>query len=136
MPASAACLRPEAKSFRGRLSLGLAPFVAKRNTPLDGTPFVGVREVERRIAMLRHGLKGRVEVRATSSRWAWVEYELAQGGWQAGYAAYRAWLDGASYAAFRRAFAPQHAAAGNGPAPTAILKSRVRAGDENLLFGM
>ena len=28
------------------VALGVAPFVAKRNTPLDGAPFAGIREVD------------------------------------------------------------------------------------------
>src|SRR5262249_9772902 len=62
------------------LSFGCAPFVAKRNTPMDGAPFAGVAEVEQRLASLRGKLRGRAEVRPTSARWAWVEYMLAQGG--------------------------------------------------------
>ncbi|MGB5367471.1 MAG: radical SAM protein, partial [Polyangiales bacterium] len=62
------------------LSLGVAPFVAKRNTPLDGTPFAGMPLVDARLRRLRRGVRGRVELRATSARWAWVEYVLAQGG--------------------------------------------------------
>jgi len=88
----------------GRLALSVAPFVAKRNTPLAGTPFVGIREVDRRVALLRSGAKGRIDVRATSSRWAWVEDQLARGGPPAGLAAFEAWKNGASFAAFRRAF--------------------------------
>src|SRR5262249_27990651 len=61
-------------------ALGVAPFVAKRNTPLDGAPWAGVAEVERKLARLRDGLRGAAEVRPTSARWAWVEYLLAQGG--------------------------------------------------------
>ena len=62
------------------LSLGIAPFCAKRNTPLDGTEFAGISTVDRRLKRLRRGVKGRVDLRATSARWAWVEYVLAQGG--------------------------------------------------------
>ena len=62
------------------LSLGIAPFCAKRNTPLDGAPFAGIDVVERRLKRLRRGVKGKVDLRATSARWAWVEYVLAQGG--------------------------------------------------------
>ena len=43
------------------------------------------------IAGLRKGLKGRAELRPTSSRWAWVEYVMAQCGPEAGLAAYDAW---------------------------------------------
>src|SRR6185503_10915048 len=40
------------------VALGVAPFVAKRNTPLDGAPFAGIREVEAKLERLRRGLKG------------------------------------------------------------------------------
>ncbi len=86
------------------LSFGCAPFVAKRNTPMDGAPFVAIEEVERRIAFLRARLAGRAEIRPTSARWAWVEYMLAQGGEDAGLAALDAWRDGGSFASWKRAF--------------------------------
>ena len=87
-----------------RTSLGVAPFVAKRNTPLDGAPFFGIPEVERRLERLRRGLGQHAEVRPTSARWAWVEYVLAQGGMDAGLRALAAHRDGGSFAAWRRAF--------------------------------
>lgn len=87
-----------------RLSLGIAPFVAKRNTPMDGLPFAGIREVERRLRYLRDGFAGRVDLRATSARWAWVEYELAQGGREEGLAAFRASSAGGRFADYRDAF--------------------------------
>lgn len=86
-------------------ALGVAPFVAKRNTPMDGAPWAGIREVEGKLERLRKGLKGRAEVRPTSARWAWVEYMLAQAGPEAGLAAMDAWRAGGSFAAFKRAFA-------------------------------
>jgi len=86
------------------VALGVAPFVAKRNTPLDGAPFAGIREVESKLERLRRGLKGRAEVRPTSARWAWVEYMLAQCGPESGLAAMDAWRAGGSFAAFKRAF--------------------------------
>ena len=86
------------------VALGVAPFVAKRNTPLDGSPFAGIREVENRLERLRKGLRGRAEVRPISARWAWVEYMLAQCGPEAGLAALDAWRAGGSFAAFKRAF--------------------------------
>ncbi|MBJ6760974.1 radical SAM protein [Myxococcaceae bacterium JPH2] len=86
------------------VALGVAPFVAKRNTPLDGAPFAGVREVENRLERLRRGLRGRAEVRPTSARWAWVEYMLAQCGPEAGLAAMDAWRAGGSFAAWKKAF--------------------------------
>src|SRR5205823_7855475 len=86
------------------LSFGCAPFVAKRNTPMDGAPYAGVAEVERKLAFLRAQLRGRAEIRPTSARWAWVEYMLAQGGAEAGLAAEDAWRAGGSFAAWKRAF--------------------------------
>ncbi|MBS2023060.1 MAG: radical SAM protein [Deltaproteobacteria bacterium] len=86
------------------LSFGCAPFVAKRNTPMDGAPFAGVAEVERKLEKLRKLLRGKAEVKPTSARWAWVEYMLAQGGPDAGLAAEDAWRAGGSFAAWKRAF--------------------------------
>src|SRR5437868_5312239 len=85
------------------LSFGCAPFVAKRNTPMDGAPFVPIDEVERRLAYLRARLRGRAEVRPTSPRWAWVEYMLAQGAEDAGLAALQAWPAGGTFAAWKPA---------------------------------
>jgi len=86
------------------LSLGVAPFVAKRNTPLDGAPFAGMPIVEARLRRLRRGVKGRVDVRATSARWAWVEYVLAQGGRAEGRAVLDAVRAGGRFADWKRAF--------------------------------
>jgi len=90
--------------------LGVAPFVAKRNTPLDGSPFAGVAQIEAKLARLRRGLKGRATVRPTSARWAWVEYMLAQCGPEAGLAAMDAYRAGGTFAAYKTAF-ERHAAA-------------------------
>jgi radical SAM superfamily enzyme YgiQ (UPF0313 family) len=85
------------------LSLGVAPFVAKRNTPLDGLPFAGIDVVEDRLERLRRGTRGRVDVRATSARWAWVEYALAQGGQAEGRAVLDAVRAGGRFADWKRA---------------------------------
>jgi radical SAM superfamily enzyme YgiQ (UPF0313 family) len=86
------------------VALGIAPFCAKRNTPLDGMPFAGIDRVERRLARLQRGLKGRADVRAMSARWAWVEYVLSQGGAREGRAVAGAVRAGGRFADFRRAF--------------------------------
>jgi radical SAM superfamily enzyme YgiQ (UPF0313 family) len=86
------------------VALGVAPFVAKRNTPLDGAPFAGIKAVEHKLDRLRRGLQGKAVVRPTSARWAWVEYMLAQCGVAAGLATYDAWKNGGSFAAYRKAF--------------------------------
>jgi radical SAM superfamily enzyme YgiQ (UPF0313 family) len=87
------------------IALGIAPFCAKRNTPLDRMPYAGIAVVEHRLDRLRRGLRGRADVRATSARWAWVEYVLAQGGIAEGHAVLRAVEAGARFADYRRAFA-------------------------------
>ncbi|HJK96955.1 MAG TPA: radical SAM protein, partial [Polyangiaceae bacterium LLY-WYZ-14_1] len=86
------------------LSLGIAPFVAKRNTPLDGLPFAGIKTVDRRLDRLRRGVKGRVDLRATSARWAWVEWVLAQGGPAEGRAVMDAVHAGGHFRAWKNAF--------------------------------
>jgi radical SAM superfamily enzyme YgiQ (UPF0313 family) len=89
------------------VALGIAPFVAKRHTPLDGSPFSGIDVVDGRLARLRKALKGRAEIRPTSARWAWVEYVLAQCGPEAGLAALEAWKAGGRFADYKRAFEAQ-----------------------------
>jgi radical SAM superfamily enzyme YgiQ (UPF0313 family) len=98
----------ECSRFVGELSrtipiaLGVAPFCAKRKTPLDGESFAGIDVVEDRIARLRSGLRGRADVRSPSARWAWVEYALAQGDEEEGLAVARAVRVGGRFADFRR----------------------------------
>jgi radical SAM superfamily enzyme YgiQ (UPF0313 family) len=94
------------------VALGIAPFCAKRNTPLDGQPFAGIDIVDRRLDRLRRGLRGRADVRSTSAKWAWVEYVLAQGGAAEGLATLEATRDGGNFAAYRRAFSKLDARAG------------------------
>jgi radical SAM superfamily enzyme YgiQ (UPF0313 family) len=86
------------------VALGVAPFCPKRNTPLAGAPFAGIDVVDDRLDRLRRGLKGRVELRATSARWAWVEYVLAQGDEREGLAVIEAVNAGGSFRAYERAF--------------------------------
>ncbi|SRR6266540_710933 len=88
-----------------KLVLGIAPFVAKRNTPLDGSPFEAIDVLDDRLARLRAAVKGRVTLRATSPKWAWVEYRLAQGGLAAGRAAARAARAGGRFADWKAALA-------------------------------
>lgn len=86
------------------LALGISPFCAKRNTPLEGAPYAGIDVVDHLLDRLRRGLKGRVDVRAVSARWTWVEYMLAQGGEAEGLAVVDAVDAGGSFRAFERAF--------------------------------
>lgn len=84
-------------------SLGIAPFVPKRNTPLDIAEFAGIKVVERRLKRLSRGLRGKVEIRPTSARWAWVEAQLAQGGPEAGEAVYAAVQAGGKFSDWKLA---------------------------------
>ena len=86
------------------LSFGMSPFVAKRNTPMDGAPFEPIAVIDDKLDRLRRALRGKVEVRSTSARFAWVEYMLAQSGPEAGLAALEAWRCGGSFAAWKKAF--------------------------------
>jgi radical SAM superfamily enzyme YgiQ (UPF0313 family) len=88
-----------------KLALGIAPFVAKRNTPLDRQPFEAIEVIDARLAHLRALVKGRVELRPTSPKWAWVEYRLAQGGFAAGRAAAAATRAGGRFADWKAALA-------------------------------
>jgi radical SAM superfamily enzyme YgiQ (UPF0313 family) len=90
-------------SKRIPLALGIAPFCPKRNTPLAGASFAGIAVVQRRLERLRRGVRGRVDVRATSAKWAWVEAMLAQGGEAEGRAVLEAVHAGGSFAAYERA---------------------------------
>jgi len=90
-------------SRRIPVALGIAPFCPKRNTPLSQAPFAGIDVVQRRLERLRRGVKGRVEVRATSARWAWVEAMLARGGVAEGRAALDAVHAGGTFAAWQKA---------------------------------
>jgi radical SAM superfamily enzyme YgiQ (UPF0313 family) len=86
------------------VSLGIAPFCAKRNTPLDGHAFAGIDVVGGRLDRLKRGLKGRADVRSTSAKWAWVEYVLAQGGEAEGLAVVDVVREGGGFSAYKKAF--------------------------------
>ncbi|HVZ72169.1 MAG TPA: radical SAM protein [Polyangia bacterium] len=88
-----------------RVAFGIAPFVAKRNTPLDQSAFEDIDVIDARLARLRAALRGRVELRPTSPKWAWIEYRLAQGGFAAGRAAAVAARAGGRFADWKRALA-------------------------------
>jgi radical SAM superfamily enzyme YgiQ (UPF0313 family) len=100
------------------VALGIAPFVAKRNTPLDRQPFAGIKPVEQILDYLQTSLRGHVDVRSTSARWAWVEYVMAQGGFDMADVAVEAWKNGGSFAAWKKAI--QNHARSEQPDDTAL----------------
>ena len=86
---------------------GIAPFVPKKNTPLDSATFAGIKEVDRTLKYIQKGLrpsKGRAQVRSTSAKWAWVEAILAQGGQESGLAVLDAVRNGGNFGSWKRAF--------------------------------
>jgi radical SAM superfamily enzyme YgiQ (UPF0313 family) len=103
------------------VSLGIAPFCSKRNTPLDRHPFAGINVVQRRLDRLKRGLQGRALVHSTSAKWAWVEYVLAQGGEAEGLAVIDAVRRGGRFDAYRKAFA----AASPPPVPAPKVRTRL-----------
>lgn len=95
----------ELAAIAPRLVITVAPFVAKRNTPLDGSPFEDIAILDAKLARLRAGLRGRVKLVGESPKWAWIEYRLAQGGFAEGRAAIAAARAGGSFGAWRTALA-------------------------------
>ena len=86
------------------VALGVAPFVPKRNTPLDVVEFAGIKTIEARLKKMNASLRRtRATVRPTSARWAWVEYKLAQGGPEMGEAVLAAVEAGGRFAHWKRA---------------------------------
>ena len=86
-------------------SVGVAPFCAKLSTPLADAPFAGISTVEARVKRLRKAVAGRVEIRATSARWAWVEHVLSTGNEAEGLAVLQAEIAGGAFADYRRELA-------------------------------
>jgi hypothetical protein len=82
----------------------IVPRVAIGASPLGDAVFTDIDVHERRIARLRNGLHGKVEIRSVSPKWAWVEYRLSQGGEETGLAAFAAWKAGGRFADYKRAF--------------------------------
>ncbi len=86
--------------------LGIAPFVPKKNTPMDVDAFAGIKVVQKRLKYLEKGLrvtKGRAQLRSTSVKWAWIEYMLAQGGHDMGHAVLNSVHNGGNFASWKRA---------------------------------
>jgi radical SAM superfamily enzyme YgiQ (UPF0313 family) len=96
-----------------KVALGMSPLVAKKNTPLDGVPFEDHKSLESKLKSIHRELSDRVDIRATSVRWAWIEYEISQGGWDMADACEAVYRDGGGYAAWKSAIKRYK----KGPAP-------------------
>lgn len=64
-------------SRRIRVSVSASPFVPKPGTPLAAAPFLGTRELKRRMARLRSAIGSFAVLRATSPRDAELEWRLS-----------------------------------------------------------
>jgi radical SAM superfamily enzyme YgiQ (UPF0313 family) len=93
----------ELAAIAPRLIITVAPFVAKRNTPLDRSPFEAIAILEAKLARLRTGLRGHAKLAGESPKWAWIEYRLAQGGFAEGIAAMNAARAGGGFSDWKRA---------------------------------
>ena len=94
----------EIRKIMPRVALGLSPFVPKLHTPLGDATFTPIKEQDKSLKYLRRQLRGRVDIRSVSAKWAWIEYRLSQGGTDIGLAAYDAWRAGGRFADYKRAF--------------------------------
>lgn len=95
-----------------KVALGMSPLVAKKNTPLDGAPFEDEKQLEAKIKRVHKALGRRVDIRSTSVRWAWIEYQLAQGGFDMAEVAEHVWQTRRGYRDWKNAvkqFEPQTA---------------------------
>ena len=85
-------------NFNQRFLLRLAPLPRlKLIHPWEMLPS-WEKAIEKELAFLKKQLGRVADLRATSARWAWVEYRLSQGGQDTGVAAYRAWERGGRHA--------------------------------------
>jgi len=94
----------ELRSVVPRVALGLSPFVPKLHTPLGDAEFTPIKDQDKSLKYVRRKLRGRVDIRSVSAKWAWVEYRLSQGGADVGLAAYDAWRSGNRFSDYRKAF--------------------------------
>lgn len=87
-----------------KTAIGISPFVSKKNTPLDKTNFEGIKSIDNKLKKINKELGKYVDVRTTSAKWAWIEYQLAQGDYDSGFAVLKAYKAGGSFSAWKNAF--------------------------------
>jgi len=97
------CLR-EAKLARVTVAAG--PFVPKPHTPYEGEGMLPVRELSRRLRVIREALRREKKVRLSleSANWAYLEGALSRGDRRLGRVIARAEELGGKLAAWREAF--------------------------------
>lgn len=85
------------------LSLAVSPFVPKARTSLADADFAPLPVLRRRLSLIRKRFRGRVDLRSTSVRNAWIEHAVARGGIRAGVAAVDVARGGCTFASWREA---------------------------------
>ena len=86
-----------------KVTLAINPLVPKLRTPMAEAPFGPIRSIEEKYRTLQRRLRGRVQLRTLSPKWAWVEMRLSLGGPEAGLAALEVARSGGGFAAWKRA---------------------------------
>ncbi|MEK7432935.1 MAG: radical SAM protein [Cyanobacteriota bacterium] len=87
-----------------KTAMGISPFVAKKNTPLDKSDFEGIKSIDNKLKKINKFLGKHIDVRTTSAKWAWIEYKLSQGSYDTGFAVIEAYKNGGNFAAWKTAF--------------------------------
>jgi len=100
---AAACLR---KAGLRRITVAAGAFVPKPDTPFEGEAMPPVRELSRRLRMVREGLRRdrRVRLAFESANWSYLEGALSRGDRRLGPVIARAEESGGGLSAWREAF--------------------------------
>ena len=88
------------------IALGIAPFVPKRTRQWMTMVLLESKWWRRNSKTLKKDFAqqaGKAQIRSTSVKWAWVEYMLAQGGSDMGYAVLNSVHNGGKFAHWKRA---------------------------------
>ena len=67
------------KEFKVNVSIGVSSLIPKPSTPFADVQFTPINELNRRLAIIRKGLKGQVNIAAESTRWSYFQALFACG---------------------------------------------------------
>jgi len=67
------------KEFKINVSMGVSSLIPKPSTPFADVCFTPVNELNRRLAIIRKGLKGQINIAAESTRWSYFQALFACG---------------------------------------------------------
>jgi radical SAM superfamily enzyme YgiQ (UPF0313 family) len=92
-----------AMSRHVRIAVAVQAFVPKPGTPLAGSAMPEIGEINRRLGLIKRGVKGRARLMSTSPRWSWVDWKMAHAGERAASIAIAARELGGNFSAWRKA---------------------------------